>query len=54
MTALDQWKDRFAPEHSACASPDCQVPERAIWPGDTVLADDTGRQVHEDCEVPGE
>jgi hypothetical protein len=54
MSELAQWEDRFAPEHSACASPDCPVPERAIWPGDTVLADGTGRQVHEDCEVPGE
>ena len=49
---MSEWRDRFAADHAVCASPRCRVPERAIWPGDTVLDDGTGRLVHEDCEVP--
>lgn len=47
------WKDRFAPDYDICASPRCLVDSGIIEPGDTVLYDGTGRQVHEDCEVPG-
>jgi len=53
-----KWKPRFAPDYDTCASPACRVQAGAecgtgiIEPGDTVLYDGTGRQVHEDCEVP--
>jgi hypothetical protein len=53
MSSQDGWRDRFAPDYDKCASPRCQVPGRIIEPGDTVLYDGTGLQVHEDCEVPG-
>lgn len=54
MSQLAGWKDRFAPDYDKCASLRCQVPGKIIEPGDTVLYDGTGLQVHEDCEVPGE
>jgi hypothetical protein len=47
------WQDRFAPDYGTCASTRCSVADGMICPGDTVLYDGSGRQVHEDCEVPG-
>ena len=43
-----EWKPRFAPDYDTCAA-GCGM---LIEPGDTVYYDGTGRQVHEDCELP--
>jgi hypothetical protein len=47
------WKPRFAPDYDTCTSPACRI-GGLIEPGDTVCYDGTGRQVHEDCPVPGD